>query len=247
MGNGEPKYLNSPETALFHKGKELYGLYEYAASRAAERLLIVEGYMDTVRLHQAGSPTRSRRSAPRPPRTICAALFAWSASWCSASTAIAPGAPRPGGRCRTCCRRCARVARSASCSCPMARIPTHWWARKAARLSKRGCAMRAAVRIPDCAAQRGSRSGACRRQGALCRAGAPADRKDRTGVYRELLLERIAQAVGISSPRLSQWLSTSAGGAAPSAQGRAADAPGAPRGRGPPHGRRWNAPAAVAC
>jgi DNA primase len=52
---GEPKYLNSPETALFHKGRELYGLYEVRQSRAPlKRLMIVEGYMDTVRLHQAG-------------------------------------------------------------------------------------------------------------------------------------------------------------------------------------------------
>jgi DNA primase len=52
---GEPKYLNSPETALFHKGKELYGLYETRlARRSLKRLLVVEGYMDTVRLHQAG-------------------------------------------------------------------------------------------------------------------------------------------------------------------------------------------------
>jgi DNA primase len=52
---GEPKYLNSPETVLFHKGRELYGLYEIRQSRAPlRRLLIVEGYMDVVRLHQFG-------------------------------------------------------------------------------------------------------------------------------------------------------------------------------------------------
>ncbi len=57
LDQGEPKYLNSPETALFHKGRELYGLYEVRQSRAAiKRLLIVEGYMDVVRLHQAGIP-----------------------------------------------------------------------------------------------------------------------------------------------------------------------------------------------
>ena len=52
---GEPKYLNSPETALFHKGRELYGLYETRRARSnLKRLLIVEGYMDAVRLHQSG-------------------------------------------------------------------------------------------------------------------------------------------------------------------------------------------------
>ena len=55
LDQGEPKYLNSPETALFHKGRELYGLYETRRSRSnLKRLLIVEGYMDAVRLHQSG-------------------------------------------------------------------------------------------------------------------------------------------------------------------------------------------------
>ncbi|MGB8326592.1 MAG: DNA primase, partial [Steroidobacteraceae bacterium] len=55
IAQGEPKYLNSPETELFHKGRELYGLYEVRQSRGElRRLLVVEGYMDAVRLHQAG-------------------------------------------------------------------------------------------------------------------------------------------------------------------------------------------------
>jgi len=55
IDQGEPKYLNSPETLLFHKGRELYGLYEARRARTDfKRLMIVEGYMDVVRLHQAG-------------------------------------------------------------------------------------------------------------------------------------------------------------------------------------------------
>jgi DNA primase len=55
LDQGEPKYLNSPETPLFHKGRELYGLYEARQARADfKRLVVVEGYMDVVRLHQAG-------------------------------------------------------------------------------------------------------------------------------------------------------------------------------------------------
>ena len=55
LDQGEPKYLNSPETVLFHKGRELYGLYEARRARSnLKRLLIVEGYMDAVRLHQYG-------------------------------------------------------------------------------------------------------------------------------------------------------------------------------------------------
>ncbi|HUK00935.1 MAG TPA: DNA primase [Steroidobacteraceae bacterium] len=57
IDQGEPKYLNSPETPLFHKGRELYGLYEARQNRSAlQRLLVVEGYLDVVRLHQFGVP-----------------------------------------------------------------------------------------------------------------------------------------------------------------------------------------------
>lgn len=50
---GMPKYLNSPETPLFHKGKELYGLYEARqANRSLDRVMVVEGYMDVVALAQ---------------------------------------------------------------------------------------------------------------------------------------------------------------------------------------------------
>ncbi|ADJ27033.1 DNA primase [Nitrosococcus watsonii] len=51
LGNGSPKYLNSPETPLFHKGRELYGLYQVRKSlRRCDRLLVVEGYMDVLAL-----------------------------------------------------------------------------------------------------------------------------------------------------------------------------------------------------
>ncbi|WP_024303999.1 DNA primase [Pseudogulbenkiania sp. MAI-1] len=55
LGKGEPKYLNSPETPLFEKGRELYGLYEARqAIREKNRVLVVEGYMDVVALAQYG-------------------------------------------------------------------------------------------------------------------------------------------------------------------------------------------------
>ncbi|TAL81122.1 MAG: DNA primase, partial [Candidimonas sp.] len=55
IGRGEPKYLNSPETALFSKGRELYGLWEGRAGiRAEGYVLVVEGYMDVVGLAQQG-------------------------------------------------------------------------------------------------------------------------------------------------------------------------------------------------
>ena len=55
IDQGEPKYLNSPENTVFHKGQELYGLYEARkAVRNLEQLIVVEGYMDVVALAQHG-------------------------------------------------------------------------------------------------------------------------------------------------------------------------------------------------
>ena len=55
LDKGEPKYLNSPETPVFHKGEELYGLYEARQSvKDLQRIVIVEGYMDVVALAQHG-------------------------------------------------------------------------------------------------------------------------------------------------------------------------------------------------
>ena len=53
MGDGSPKYLNSPETTLFHKGTELYGFYEARQhTRKLSRIVVVEGYMDVIALAQ---------------------------------------------------------------------------------------------------------------------------------------------------------------------------------------------------
>jgi len=55
LGDGQPKYLNSPETILFHKGRTLFGLdAAREAARTTERIIVAEGYMDVIALHQAG-------------------------------------------------------------------------------------------------------------------------------------------------------------------------------------------------
>lgn len=55
LGDGKPKYLNSPETPVFHKGQELYGLWEWRQSKEKSgRLFVVEGYMDVIALAQNG-------------------------------------------------------------------------------------------------------------------------------------------------------------------------------------------------
>ena len=53
MGDGTPKYLNSPETKIFDKSRNLYGL-NYARTSREDYLLVCEGYMDVIALHQAG-------------------------------------------------------------------------------------------------------------------------------------------------------------------------------------------------
>ena len=55
LDSGEPKYLNSPETPLYHKGREVYGLYEaLKSSSKIQRLILVEGYLDVISLSQLG-------------------------------------------------------------------------------------------------------------------------------------------------------------------------------------------------
>lgn len=57
LDNGTPKYLNSPETSLFHKGRELFGLWQVRQAHIKiPRLLVVEGYMDVVALFRHGLP-----------------------------------------------------------------------------------------------------------------------------------------------------------------------------------------------
>lgn len=53
MGDGKPKYLNSPETKVFDKSRNLYGLH-IARTTRKKYLLVCEGYMDVISMHQAG-------------------------------------------------------------------------------------------------------------------------------------------------------------------------------------------------
>ncbi|ERI49953.1 hypothetical protein N878_27110, partial [Pseudomonas sp. EGD-AK9] len=55
LGDDKPKYLNSPETPVFHKGQELYGLFEARKhNRDLDEIMVVEGYMDVIALAQQG-------------------------------------------------------------------------------------------------------------------------------------------------------------------------------------------------
>ena len=55
LGDAQPKYLNSPDTPLFHKGQQLYGMaVAFPAARKSQRLVVAEGYMDVIALARAG-------------------------------------------------------------------------------------------------------------------------------------------------------------------------------------------------
>lgn len=55
IGTGNPKYLNSPESDLFHKGENLYGVHILQKGKNQDRVLLVEGYMDVIALHASGA------------------------------------------------------------------------------------------------------------------------------------------------------------------------------------------------
>lgn len=76
LGDGKPKYLNSPETPVFHKGRELYGLWEWRQSRdRGDRLYVVEGYMDVIALAQHGVPNTVATLGTATSEDHCQTLF----------------------------------------------------------------------------------------------------------------------------------------------------------------------------
>ncbi len=99
LGAGEPKYLNSPETPLFEKGRELYGLPQAReAIRAAGRVLVVEGYMDVVALAQFGvGYAVATLGTATTPVHVGKLLQACRRAGVLVSTATPPGARRHGG------------------------------------------------------------------------------------------------------------------------------------------------------
>ncbi len=109
LDRGEPKYLNSPETPVFSKGRELYGLFQARdAIRDAARVVVVEGYMDVVALAQHGVGYAVATLGTSTTPVHVQKLFRLT----------------DGARWRTRCRRSRTARTRSSCSCPMARIRT---------------------------------------------------------------------------------------------------------------------------
>jgi DNA primase len=208
MGSGEPKYLNSPETVLFHKGKELYGLYESRLARTKlSRLLIVEGYMDTVRLHQHGLPyavaTLGTATTPEHVRSalrlVSEIVFCFdgdragrAAAWRALQNVLPE--VRAG--------REVRFLFLPDGEDPDSLVGREGGASFEARLSS--SVPLSEYLIAELSAQTdiAHADGKAR---FIALAG-PLLEKLPTGVYRELLLERMAQVLQLSASRLQQWL-----------------------------------------
>ena len=83
-GDTTPKYLNSPETPVFHKGAELYGLHEARIHTPhLRRLVVVEGYMDVVALAQHDIPYAVATLGTATTPSMSSVCFARSVTWCS--------------------------------------------------------------------------------------------------------------------------------------------------------------------
>ena len=217
---GEPKYLNSPETVLFHKGRELYGLHEVRRSRRnLTRLVVVEGYMDTVQLHQAGidyavatlGTATTAEHFRRILRLVPEVIFAFDgdrAGRAAAWRALQQGLPE------------AREGREIRfLFLPQGHDPdTLVAAEGAAAFEAR---LDAAVPLSEYLVQELSEQSELTHADGRARfaeAARPLFLKVPEGVYRELLAERLAQIVGLSAQRLQElW-----------AQGRALPAPAPP-------------------
>jgi DNA primase len=234
---GEPKYLNSPETLLFHKGRELYGLYETRrARRGLDRLVVVEGYMDAVSLHQAGidyavatlGTATTAEHFRRIFRLVPAVVFAFDgdrAGRAAAWRALQQALPE------------AREGREIRfLFLPQGQDPdTLILAEGRAAFEQR---LAAAVPLSEYLVRELSEQGdlsSADGRARFAEQARPLFARVPEGVYRELLLERLAQVVGLSATRLEAlWSAGKAGApAAPIAMrstGTARPARGAGRG-----------------
>ncbi|HEY4747226.1 MAG TPA: DNA primase, partial [Steroidobacteraceae bacterium] len=229
---GEPKYLNSPETLLFHKGRELYGIYETRRARPnLTRLVVVEGYMDVVRLHQSGvdyalatlgtatTPEHFRRIF----RLVPAVVFAFDgdrAGRAAAWRALQQALPE------------AREGREIRfLFLPEGQDPDTLVGaegREAFEQRLQGAVPLSEYLVRELSEQ--SELAHADGRARFAESARPLFARVPEGVYRELLLERLAQVVGLPAQRLQElWASgrnITPAGAAPAARADRAPAPG---------------------
>jgi DNA primase len=217
LDQGEPKYLNSPETELFHKGRELYGLYEARqATRSLQRLMVVEGYMDVVSLHQAGITyavaTLGTSTTPehlqRIFRLVGEVVFCFdgdragrAAAWRALENAVAE--VKQG--------RQVRFLFLPDGHDPDTLVREEGKEAFEARLADAMPLSEYLIRELSSRVETGSVDGRAK----LVELARPLVRKIPSDVYRELLVNQLAEVVGMSAARLNELL----GGAAPDAPG----------------------------
>ena len=208
LGDGEPKYLNSPETPVFHKGRELYGLYEVRqALREIPRLLVVEGYMDVIGLARHGiayavatlGTATTAEQVARAFRVTDALVFCFDgdrAGRAAAWRALENALPE------------AREGRQITfLFLPEGEDPDSLVAREGATAFEARLAE--AVPLSDFLVERLSRDIDMRSVDGRARLAAlarPLLARVAPGVYRELLLERLAESVGLGAARLGALL-----------------------------------------
>ena len=125
LEQGEPKYLNSPETPLFQKGRELYNLFSARRPiREAGRVIVVEGYMDVVALTQHGIEYVVATLGTAITSFMCKNFYARPTTWCFVSMGIMRAGRRHGVHWRTVSRSLSTARMSVSSFCRRARIPT---------------------------------------------------------------------------------------------------------------------------
>jgi DNA primase len=213
---GEPKYLNSPETALFHKGRELYGLYETRRTRRnLDRLVVVEGYMDAVSLHQSGidyvvatlGTATTAEHLRRIFRLVPTVVFAFDgdrAGRAAAWRALQQALPE------------AREGREIRfLFLPQGHDPDTLIAAEGREAFERRLA--AAVPLSEYLVRELSEQselGSADARARFAEQARPLFARVPEGVYRELLLERLAQVVGLSPERLATLWRTGKSGAA---------------------------------
>jgi DNA primase len=235
LDQGEPKYLNSPETELFHKGRELYGLFEARqATRSLQRLLVVEGYMDVVSLHQAGVTyavaTLGTATTPehlqRIFRLVGEVVFCFdgdragrAAAWRALENAV--GEVKQG--------RQVRFLFLPDGHDPDTLVREEGAAAFEARMAQAMPLSEYLIRELSARVETGSVDGRAR----LVELARPLVRRIPSEVYRELLVAQLAETVGMPAGRLGELL---AAGGEPGPSGQATEAgPGRGAASRPPH------------
>jgi len=195
--SGRTQVFEFSGIAAFSQGRELYGLYEARqARRDFKRLMIVEGYMDVVRLHQAGITYAVATLGTATTQEHLNKLFKMTARWSFASTATAR-APSSARAMENALALAHDGHEFRFMSCPRAHIPTLWWLQRVRGVRKPTAIGPAAVRIPGATTEFRGGPQARRGRAKLKDLAVPLFARMPDGIYREMVLERLAGGTSV--------------------------------------------------